>query len=114
MSESAEILGNVYFYDAVYSYASTKDKPCSNSTKVTFYGNIYEICDRINCSLKYRGIGDSILNTKMSLTTEDEPVGYGFCVMTDSYGDYDRETSWEFSFEDKNIWEVLTEVVSKT
>ena len=114
VSESAEILGNVYFYDAVYSYASTKDKPCSNSTKVTFYGNIYEICDRINCSLKYRGIGDSILNTKMSLTTEDEPVGDGFCVMTDSYGDYDRETSWEFSFEDKNIWEVLTEVVSKT
>ncbi len=114
VSESAEILGNVFFYDAVYSYASTKDKPCSNSTKVTFYGNIYEICDRINCSLKYRGIGDSILNTKMSLTTEDEPVGDGFCVMTDSYGDYDRETSWEFSFEDKNIWEVLTEVVSKT
>ena len=114
VSESAEILGNVYFYDAVYSYASTKDKPCTNSTKVTFYGNIYEICDRINCSLKYRGIGDSILNTKMSLTTEDEPVGDGFCVMTDSYGDYDRETSWEFSFEDKNIWEVLTEVVSKT
>ena len=114
VSESAEILGNVFFYDAVYSYASTKDKPCSNSTKVTFYGNIYEICDRINCSLKYRGIGDSILNTKMSLTTEDEPVGDGFCVMTDPYGDYDRETSWEFSFEDKNIWEVLTEVVSKT
>lgn len=114
VSESAEILGNVFFYDAVYSYASTKDKPYSNSTKVTFYGNIYEICDRINCSLKYRGIGDSILNTKMSLTTEDEPVGDGFCVMTDPYGDYDRKTSWEFSFEDKNIWEVLTEVVSKT
>lgn len=114
VSESAEILGNVYFYDTVYSHAATKKKPCSNSTKVTFYGDIYEICDRINCSLKYRGIGDSILNTKMSLTTEDEPVGDGFCVMTDPYGDYDRETSWEFSFEDKNIWEVLTEVVSKT
>lgn len=109
VSESAEILGNVLFYDAVYDHALTKDKPCSNSTKVTFFGDIREFCDRLNCSLKYRGIGDSILDTKTNLTTLDEPVGDGFCVQVDPYGDYDKESTWEFSFEDKYIWEVITE-----
>lgn len=109
VSESAEILGNVLFYDAVYDHALTKDKPCSNSTKVTFFGDIKEFCDRLNCSLKYRGIGDSILDTKTNLTTLDEPVGDGFCVQVDPYGDYDKESTWEFSFEDKYIWEVITE-----
>ena len=107
-----EILGNVYFYDAVYGVSTTKDKPCSNSTKFTFYGTIREFVDRLNCAFRYAGVGDSILNTKTSLTTDDVPVGDGYCAMLDPFGDYDSEKSWEFSFEDKFIWEAISESYS--
>lgn len=113
-SESAEILGNVYFYDAVYNNSLTKDKPCSNSPNVKFYGDIFELCDRINSALRFRGLGDSILEKGTNLTTEDKPAGDGFCIMVDESGDFDHQKSWEFTFEDKTIWEVISDGFSTT
>lgn len=108
-SEFAEILGNTYFVDAVYAYASTYDKPCSNNTTFTFYGTIAEFVDRLNCAFLYAGIGDSVLYTKTSLTTDDTVAGDGYCAMLDPFGDYDSQGTYEFSFEDKKLWEVITE-----
>ena len=111
-SEFAEILGNTYFVDAVPSYAETYDKPCTNSTKFTFFGTISEFVDRLNCAFIYAGIADSILKTKTTLTAGDTPVGDGYCAMLDPYGagsQYDANKSYEFSFEDKYLWEAITE-----
>lgn len=108
-SERAEILSNVYFYDAVYGVSTTKYKPCSNSTKFTFFGPIREFVDRLNCAFRYAGVGDYILTTKTSLTTDDIPVGDGYCAMLDPFGDYDSEKSYEFQFEDKFLWEAISE-----
>ena len=108
-SEFAEILGNTYFIDAVPDAKSgvvcqTRNKPCTNNTKFTFYGTIREFVDRLNCAFLYAKIGDSILSEKTTLTTNDAVVGDGYCAMLDPYGSgdiYDPEKSYEFSFEDK-------------
>lgn len=113
-SEIEELLGGVYFYDAVPENATsdttiTANKPCTNSTKFDFYGSIIDLCDRINCSLLYRGIGDSILKQKTTLTTLDTPVGDGFCVMIDPYGEYDLDVVKNVNFEDKYLIEAIAE-----
>lgn len=106
--ERDEILSNVYFYDTVYEEALTKDKPCSDSTEFTFYGNIEEAIDRLNCAFRYRGVGDSALTKNTSLTTDDDVVGDGYCAMLDPYGSYDRDVAKEFSFSDQSLWEAIT------
>lgn len=109
VSEYAEILGNTFFVDAVPSHAVTYDKPCTNNTTFKFYGTISEFVDRLNCAFLYKGIGDSILNNKTSLTINDEIAGDGFCAMLDPFGSYDKEESYEFSWEDKKLWDAITE-----
>lgn len=103
-----EILNQVYFHDTVESYSFSYDKPCTNSTTFTFFGTIFEFVDRANCALLYAGIGDSILKTKTALTTDDTPVGDGYCVMLDPNGDYDPNEVKEMSFTDQYIWAALT------
>ena len=119
VSEYAEILGNTYFVDAVPDLKSgiecqTRNKPCSYNTVFTFYGTISEFVDRLNCAFIHKGIGDSILKSKTYLTTLDKPIGDGFCAMVDPYGDYDKDKTYDFSFEDKKIWEAITESYNKT
>lgn len=108
-SERDELLGSVYFYDTVYKHAKYKDKPCSNSTKFSFYGDIGEFVDRLNCALKYSGVGDSILDSKTSLTTADKPNGDGYCAMLDPEGDYSFSQTKELSFEDQYLWDAITQ-----
>ena len=111
-SEFAEILGDTYFIDAVPSYAETYDKPCTNNTTFSFYGTISEFCDRLNCAFIKKEIADSVLKTKTSLTTSDTPVGDGYCVMLDPYGEgnvYDPNKTYNFEWEDKTLWEAITE-----
>jgi hypothetical protein len=110
------ILSTIYFYDVVPTTVDsiTAQKPYSNSTTVTFYGNIQEFADRMNCALLYANVGDSILNTRTHLTEADinnkSIVGDGYCVVVDTSTDtFDRETSVELSFEDTYIWEALTQ-----
>ena len=111
-SEFAEILGDTYFIDAVPSYAETYDKPCTNNTTFSFYGTISEFCDRLNCAFIKKEIADSVLKTKTSLTTSDTPMGDGYCVMLDPYGEgnvYDPNKTYNFEWEDKTLWEAVTE-----
>lgn len=109
MPERNEILANVYFYDAVYAYANTIDKPCSNSTKFTFFGPLAEFVDRLNCSFEYRGIGDSILKSKTDLTTDDAPHDDGYCAMVAVGSDYDFDVVKELSFENVSMWDAITQ-----
>ena len=111
-SEREQLL-HVYFYDVVPSWSNTYDKPNTNSTKFTFFGTPREYCDRLNCAFRYAGIGDSILETKTSLTDTDTPVGDGYCVVLSGYGDGDLEQSQEFSWEDQWLWDALSEGFNK-
>ena len=46
------VLDNVYFYDVV-SKDVVNDKPVSNNSKFTFFGDIHELASRLNYSLQY-------------------------------------------------------------
>lgn len=104
-----EILQNVYYYDTVSDVSQTNDKPVSNSTTVVFFGTIAQFVDRLNCSFLEAGIADSILKTKTTLTTSDKPVGDGYCAVVDYSGGYDYAESHEFSFENRKIWEAMSD-----
>lgn len=108
--ESAEIMANTYFYDAVYEYSLTKDKPCSNSTVFTFFGTLREAVDRLNCSFKYAGIGDSILGSKTTLTADDAVAHDGFCAMIDENGDFDETVVKEITLQDQSLWEAIEQI----
>ena len=47
------ILDNVYFFDTVVGDPQGDDKPVSNSTTVTFFGDVREFVARLNASLEY-------------------------------------------------------------
>ena len=54
------LLDNVYFYDVVANGAAY-DKPVSNSTNFTFFGDINEFAKRLNYSLQYRKVDYSVV-----------------------------------------------------
>lgn len=54
------MLDNVYFYDVVSS-DTVEDKPVSNSSKFSFYGDIDEFVRRLNESLKYRNLDYTVV-----------------------------------------------------
>lgn len=80
------MLDNVYFYDVVSS-GTVEDKPVSNSSKFSFYGDIDEFVRRLNESLKYRNL--------------DYTVVIDSGIVSDSFN---------VSFEDKVISEALQEI----
>lgn len=53
------ILDNVYFYDVVDS-SSDEDKPVSNNSNFTFFGDIKEFVSRLNESLSYSKVGYNV------------------------------------------------------
>ena len=50
-----DLLNNVYMFDAVNTEEEF-DKPASNSTKISFFGDIKRFADKINASLRYSGL----------------------------------------------------------
>lgn len=50
-----DLLNNVYMFDAVNTEEEF-DKPASNSTKISFFGDIKHFADKINASLRYSGL----------------------------------------------------------
>lgn len=80
-------LDNTYFFDVVSPDATDVDQFVSNSTKFTFFGDIVEFVKRLNYSLKYSGVGYSVVI--------DEGISSEAKLM---------------SFEDKYFSEVLQEV----
>lgn len=63
------ILDNIYFYDVVSS--SSQDKPVSNSSKFSFFGNIKEYVSRLNNSLNKSNVGYSIVIDDDILSDEE-------------------------------------------
>lgn len=50
-----DLLNNVYMFDAVNTEEEF-DKPASNSTKISFFGDINRFAEKINASLRYSGL----------------------------------------------------------
>lgn len=85
------ILDNVYFYDVVSSNAEN-DKPVSNSTKFTFFGDIHEFAQRLNYSLQYRKVGYSVVVDE-GISSEGKMVSFEDAVFSnaiqESYNTYE-------------------------
>ncbi len=85
------VLDNVYVYDAVSSEA-VYDKPVSNSTKFTFFGDIHEFAKRLNYSLEYRKIGYSVV-VDDGISSEGKMVSFEDTVFSnaiqESYNTYE-------------------------
>ena len=54
------VLDNVYFYDVVDD-SEINDRPVSNSSKFSFFGDINEFASRLNQSLKYSNVDYSVV-----------------------------------------------------
>lgn len=85
------ILDNVYFYDVVSSEAEN-DKPVSNSTEFTFFGDIHEFAKRLNYSLQYRKVGYSVV-VDDGISSEGKMVSFEDTVFSnaiqESYNTYE-------------------------
>lgn len=91
------ILNDVYFYDVVATDVET-DKPLSNSSKVTFSGNISEFVQRLNYSLQYA-----------NLQTITDGVVSGYNVVVDDAESLSTESKF-MSFENQFFSNVLQEM----
>lgn len=81
ISERA-ILDNIYFYDVVARDDSV-DKPVSNSSKFTFFGDIEEYVTRLNYSLKWSNVDYSIVIDE-GVTSEEKQVTFEDKVVTNA------------------------------
>lgn len=80
--------GNIYIYDnygyfealglhLTFSYIEyEKDKPVSNGTHVTFFGNIREFAKRLRASLIKCGVGYSVVVDDDVVTTEEKLMSF--------------------------------------
>lgn len=91
------ILNDVYFYDVVATDVEN-DKPLSNSSKVTFFGNISEFVERLNYSLQYA-----------NLQTITDDVVSGYNVVVDDVESLSTEGKL-MSFENQFFSNVLQEM----
>ena len=91
------ILNDVFFYDVVAPDVET-DKPLSNSSKVTFFGNISEFVERLNYSLQYA-----------NLQTITDGVVSGYNVVVDDAESLSTEGKL-MSFENQFFSNVLQEM----
>ena len=91
------ILNDVFFYDVVVPDVET-DKPLSNSSKVTFFGNISEFVQRLNYSLQYA-----------NLQTITDGVVSGYNVVVDDAESLSTEGKL-MSFENQFFSNVLQEM----
>ena len=91
------ILNDVYFYDVVATDVET-DKPLSNSSKVTFFGDISEFVERLNYSLQYA-----------NLQTITDGVISGYNVVVDDAESLSTEGKL-MSFENQFFSNVLQEM----
>ena len=84
------MLDNVYFYDVVSS-GTVEDKPVSNSSKFSFYGDIDEFVRRLNESLKYRNldytvvIDNGIVSGSFNVSFEDKVISEALQEIYNTY-----------------------------
>src|SRR5574344_3080821 len=84
-----DILENVFFFDCVTKDASSQisDKPRTNTTEFSFYGDLNELVQRLNDSLSYSKIYDSKGEKGFCIVIDDDvEIGEAKEVsMTDAY-----------------------------
>lgn len=84
------MLDNVYFYDVVSS-ETVEDKPVSNSSKFSFFGDINEFVRRLNESLKYRGldytvvIDSGIVSDSLNVSFENKVISEALQEIYNTY-----------------------------
>lgn len=69
------ILDNVYFFDTVVGDPQGDDKPVSNSTTVTFFGDVREFVARLNSSLQYSHLDYTVV-VDNDIVTEEKLVSF--------------------------------------
>ena len=83
-------LEKVFVYDVVDALYDDF-KPVSNSTKFTFYGDVSQLCSRLNQSLKYRDVDYNIVIDE-GITSEEKLVSvdntYFLNVLQEVYNTY--------------------------
>lgn len=101
------ILNDVYFFDAVVGNPQGEDKPVSDSTKVMFFGNIYEFVKRLNSSLEYTGL----LKWEDGVDKDGNNIKIpnGYHVVVDNNENITTEEKL-MSFEDQFFSNVLQEI----
>lgn len=74
------ILDNVYFYDVVTTDVEN-DKPVSNSSKFSFFGDIHEYVKRVGYSLSWSGL-DYTIEIDENIVSEEKQVSFENQVIT--------------------------------
>lgn len=74
------ILDNVYFYDVVTTDVEN-DKPVSNSSKFSFFGDIHEYVKRVGYSLSWSGL-DYTIEVDENIVSEEKQVSFENQVIT--------------------------------
>lgn len=74
------ILDNVYFYDVV-TIDVENDKPVSNSSKFSFFGDIHEYVKRVGYSLSWSGL-DYTIEIDENIVSEEKQVSFENQVIT--------------------------------
>lgn len=75
------VLDNIYFYDVVTS--TSVDKPVSNSSKFTFFGDVHEYVTRLDYSLKWANVDYTIVVDE-GITSEEKQVTFEDQVVTNA------------------------------
>lgn len=75
------VLDNIYFYDVVTS--TSVDKPVSNSSKFTFFGDVHEYANRLGYSLKWANVDYTIVVDE-GITSEEKQVTFEDQVVTNA------------------------------
>lgn len=96
------VLDQIMFLDVVTedSVADYKDRVCSNNTRLTFYGTIYEFVARLNDALIKQGL--------CSVETDgDEKIYHGYHIVFDDEVESDEK---EISFDSSYMTTALQEI----
>lgn len=91
-----DLLNNVYMFDAVNTEEEF-DKPASNSTKISFFGDINRFAEKINASLRYSGL--------QSKDSEGNILGYE-AIVDDGITSEEKYISIEDAFFSNAIQEI--------
>lgn len=95
------MLDNVYFYDVVSS-GTVEDKPVSNSSKFSFYGDIAEFVRRLNESLKYRNLDYTVV-IDSGVTSDSFNVSFENKVISEALQEIYNTYNLPYYFDGKTI-----------
>jgi hypothetical protein len=100
-----ERLAKTLFRNVVDNGSTYADK----STEFTVYATPAEFVYRLNCALKLSGLGDSAMenNETLIFTEDSDLVGDGYVAILADNTSYDKDESYELSFDNNYIFEAI-------